>query len=56
MNIEIWYRVENDHYEWKLYDGPDGIEHYEGQADSLGEAFEAIIARRIMIGLEYTKD
>jgi hypothetical protein len=56
MNIEIWCRVENDHYEWSLYDGPDGIDQYEGQADSLGEAFEAIIARRTMIGLEYSKD
>ena len=56
MNIEIWYRRECDHYEWTLYDGPDGIEHYEGQADTLGEAFEAIIARRTMIGLEYSKE
>ena len=56
MNIEIWYRRECNHYEWTLYDGPDGIEHYEGQANTLGEAFEAIIARRTMIGLEYSKE
>jgi hypothetical protein len=56
MNIEVWHRVENDHYEWSLYDGTDGIEHYDGQADSLGEAFEQIVAHRIMIGLEYAED
>jgi len=55
MHIEIWYRRECDHYEWKLEDGPEGIDHYEGQADTLGEAFEAIIARRTMIGLEYAE-
>jgi hypothetical protein len=55
MNIEVWHRVENDHYEWSLYDGPEGIDHYDGQADTLGEAFEAIIAHRTRIGLEYTK-
>jgi hypothetical protein len=53
MNIEIWHRVENDHYEWSLYDGPEGNDHYDGVADSLGEAFEQIVARRTMIGLEY---
>jgi hypothetical protein len=56
MNIEIWHRVENDHYEWSLYDGPEGIDHYDGCADSLGEAFEQIVAHRIMIGLEYAED
>jgi hypothetical protein len=56
MNIEIWYRRECDHYEWKLEDGPGGNDQYDGQADTLGEAFEAIIARRTRIGLEYIKD
>jgi hypothetical protein len=56
MNIEIWHRVENDHYEWSLDDGPEGIDHYDGQTDSLGEAFEQIVARRFMIGLEYAED
>lgn len=56
MNIEIWYRVENDHYEWKLEDGPEGNDIYEGTGDTLEEAFEANIARRTMIGLEYSKD
>ena len=56
MELNVGYKPENDHYEWKLYDGPEGIDHYEGQADSLGEAFEQIVARRTMIGLEYSKD
>jgi hypothetical protein len=56
MEIQIRYRRDNDHYEWSLYDGPEGIDHYDGQADSLGEAFEQIVARRFMIGLEYAED
>ena len=56
MNIEIWYIRGYDHYEWKLEDGPEGNDHYEGQADTLGEVFEAIITRRIIIGLEYAED
>jgi hypothetical protein len=56
MIIEIWYRRECDHYEWSLYDGPEGNDIYEGQADTLGEVFEAIVTRRIMIGLEYAED
>ena len=56
MNIEIWHRVENDHYEWSLDDGPEGNDHYDGVAHSLGEAFEQIVAHRIMIGLEYAED
>jgi hypothetical protein len=56
MHIEIWYIRGYDHYEWKLEDGPEGDDIYEGTGNTLGEAFEAIIARRTMIGLEYTKD
>jgi uncharacterized protein YhbP (UPF0306 family) len=56
MNIEVWHRVENDHYEWSLDDGPEGNDHYDGVAHSLGEAFEQIVAHRIMIGLEYAED
>jgi len=56
MKIEILQDCITGVYSWTLRDGPDGIDHYEGQADSLGEAFEAIIARRTMIGLEYSKD
>lgn len=32
-----------DYYSWSLYTGPDGIDHYEGEALSLGECFEHII-------------
>jgi hypothetical protein len=56
MNIEICYIPETDSYEWSLYDGPDGIDDYCGRENSLGQVFDAIIARRTMIGLEYTKE
>ena len=56
MNIEILQDCITGIYSWTLYDGPEGIDIYEGTGDTLGEAFEAIIARRIMIGLEYSKD
>jgi hypothetical protein len=53
MHIEIDDNPLTGIYSWTLYDGPEGIDHYEGQADTLGEAFEVIIARRTMIGLAY---
>ena len=45
MKIEILHR--NGHYYWVLYDGPDGIDQYEGAADSLGSAMEQIISKRV---------
>lgn len=45
MTVKIWDR--NGHYCWILYDGPDGIDEYQGSAESLGSAMEQIIAKRI---------
>jgi hypothetical protein len=56
MKIEILQDFITGVYSWTLCDGPDGIDIYEGTGDTLGEAFEKIIARRTRIGLEYTKD
>ena len=55
MNIKIEYRSETDSYEWVMYDGPDGIDDYCGQANSLGEAFERIIYYRTINALNYTE-
>lgn len=44
MKIVINYSTE--YYQWKLYDGPDGIDEYEGMANSLGCAMEQIIVKR----------
>jgi hypothetical protein len=53
MNIKIEYRSETDSYEWVMYDGPDGIDDYCGQANSLGEVFERIIYNRTLIERSY---
>ena len=44
MKIEIIYR--NGHYYWIMFDGPDGIDQFEGVANSLGCAMEQIITKR----------
>jgi len=44
MRIEIVYQ--SGYYQWKLYDGPDGIDEYEGMAKSLGCALEQILVKR----------
>ena len=40
-------------YTWKLWDGPDGIDYYEGVELDLGQCFEQIIIKRTLIALEY---
>lgn len=56
MELKVWYNYQKKMYVWSLYDGPDGIDYYTGEEESLGAVFEAVITRRTMIGLEYTKD
>jgi len=43
MKLEVIYR--NGHYYWILFDGPDGIDQFEGVANSLGCAMEQVIAK-----------
>jgi len=45
MKIEIIYQ--NGHYEWKFWDGPDGIDYFRGTANSIGQAMEHIIEKKI---------
>jgi hypothetical protein len=40
-------------YTWKLWDGPDGIDYYEGTELDLGQCFEQIITKRTLNALEY---
>lgn len=54
MKIEILNR--NGHYYWVLYDGPDGIDQYEGAASSLGCAMEQIISKRVENARFYRHD
>jgi len=51
MNISIWYR--NGEYHWEFYDGPDGIDHYVGIGNSLGDVFEQIIEKQLLNSMRY---
>jgi hypothetical protein len=51
VNISIWYR--NDEYHWEFYDGPDGIDHYTGIGNSLGDVFEQIIEKQLLNRMRY---
>lgn len=53
MKIEITKDSQTEKYHWKLWDGPDGIEDYSGTESSLGQCFESIIERRLVIALSY---
>ena len=54
MVIDITFSPAGQVYFWKLWDGPDGIDHRMGHAATLGEAFENIVAARTRIALDYT--
>ena len=51
MSISIDYK--NGEYHWELYDGPDGIDHFSGISNSLGEAFETIIKTQLANNMRY---
>jgi hypothetical protein len=53
MKVEINYSPSTEHYVWKLWTGPDGIDDYEGVAISLGECFEELIKYETLNGLHY---
>ena len=52
MKLEVVYQ--SGYYQWKLWDGPDGIDQCEGSAKSLGCAMEQIIQKRHEIARYYT--
>ncbi len=54
MKLEILY--DGKTYTWKLWDGPDGIDYYEGNELDLGQCFEQIIIKRTLNSLHYTDD
>ena len=56
MKIEILYNSSDDTYEWKFWDGPDGIDFFEGVELDLGQCFEQIIYHRTLNSLHYTND
>lgn len=56
MKIEICHLIESGHYSWKFWDGPDGIDFYEGTELTLGQCFERIIRYQLLNGLRYQDD
>ena len=54
MKIIIDLDPQTQHYNWKLCDGPDGIDEYDGVAISLGECFEEIVKHQTLNSLNYT--
>ena len=53
MKIEITYNSNDNTYVWSLWDGPDGIDFYEGVELNLGQCFEQIVIMRTINGLDY---
>jgi hypothetical protein len=43
-------------YRWELWDGPDGIEHHEGVAGSIGQCLTAIAGARRLVASSYGGD
>jgi len=59
MNIEITNRFTSDgrvFYECNLWDGPDGIDHAQGYASDLVQAFSKILEWRERIGADYAAE
>lgn len=54
MKIEITKTgYEKINYEWKMWDGPEGIDFYEGDASTLGECFERILINSVLNSIHY---
>jgi len=53
MKIEITQNPETSMYEYKVYDGSDGIDYKEGLELDLGQVFEQIIMWRTINALNY---
>jgi hypothetical protein len=45
MKVEIVYR--NGYYDWDFWDGPECGDHFRGTSNSLGQAMEHIIEKKI---------
>lgn len=43
-------------YKWQLWTGPDGIDNYEGNADSLADCFEQITKVDFLNSFSYYED
>ena len=53
MKIEITHIPETDMYEYKVWDGPDGVDYKEGLELDLGQCFEQIVIFRTLNAQNY---
>lgn len=58
MFIEIYHThaLSSGSYVWKVYDGPDGIDHRSGYANTLDDAFLRCKNAIHEIGMQYVND
>jgi hypothetical protein len=56
MKIEINHNLSSNTYDWKMWDGPDGIDYFEGNELDLGQCFEQIVIFRTLNALNYKND
>jgi len=56
MKVEIFYQPSTNTYDWKCWDGPDGIDYFEGNELDLGQCFEQIVIKRTLNSLSYSDD
>lgn len=56
MKIEINYKPKENNYHYKVWTGPDGIDHTQGYESSLSQCFEKILEFRLMNALTYTEN
>ena len=56
MKIEITKNPETSLYEYKVFDGPDGIDYKEGLELDLGQVFEQIVIFRTLNAQHYKDD
>lgn len=55
MKLEV-LSIPSEHgeiFQYKLYDGPEGIDEFSGEFTSLGEVFEDVIVKRTITALDY---
>lgn len=53
LEINSTYSEHGEIFQYKLYDGPDGIDEDKGECTSLGEVFEKVILHRLITSLDY---
>lgn len=56
MKIEITNIPETNMYEYKVWDGPDGIDYKEGLELDLGQCFEQIVIFRTLNAQHYVDE